>query len=227
MEKQALVRLSRTDFGGTERRINPPCILYASSDWVLMGMRAEVLAGVAVLACVPIALVVASFMGVLPSLSEAVGQVIIAVIPAMIVGGASLIWFGRKPDEQELSRKRDIHAAIKEWVESFPNVYNPYPLAAKPPELSVEIENCLSRKYPSIWVDVERLRDKYSELLQIESGNFPDEFYQDVNGRRTLYMEAVEGRKLSMKDQLAAMERQLREEIGREIVERHFIRLKC
>jgi hypothetical protein len=194
---------------------------------VVATVRTSVWVGIALIACAPFTLLIGNLLGLLPNLAGTIQIIIISLVPTMIVSGGSLIWLGRKPDEQELSRKRDIHAAIKEWVESSPNVANPYPLAARPPELGVEIENCLSKKYPSIWGDVQKLRGKRSELLLIESGSFPDEFWENVNGREILHMDAIEGRKLSIRDQLVTMERQVREQIGREIVERHFTELKC
>lgn len=192
-------------------------------------MRAEVWAGVGVWACIPFTLVVASFMRVLPNLTETIGQVIIAVIPAMIVGGASLIWFGRKPDEQELSRKRDIHAAIKKWVElptvKFRDRRDVLPLAEEPPELAVEIEQCLNRKYQStIYASLQKFRQEYHEWKDTDSSV---RFTKVENGKTIIDYRNVLRYDDSTCRNLLSLHDQLGKQIKSEIVDKHSTRLKC
>ena len=144
-------------------------------------MRIATIVGIALIVCAPFALLIGNLLGLITNLTDTIQIVIVSLVPAMIVSGASLIWLARKPDEQELRRREDIHGAIKKWLESKQDVY---PLVVKPPELTVEIENCLSRKYRSIWADIQELRRKHCELLAIESGKYSDEFWDEINGVR-------------------------------------------
>jgi hypothetical protein len=191
-------------------------------------MRTEVWAGVAVWACIPLALVAAFFTRMLPNLTEAIGQVIIAVIPAMIVGGASLIWFGRKPDTQELSRKQDIHNAIKKWIEipvaEFEDKSGVLPLAEKPPELAAEIEKCLKQKYQSIYTNLQKLRQDHHEWKDTESYS---RFSRVEDGRTIISIDLVRDYDKGMAWKLRRAHSRLAEQIKSEIVEKHFTRFKC
>jgi len=175
-------------------------------------MRAQVCGGIVLIIIALLALLIRNFLGLFPNMTETIRIILIALIPAMITSGGSLVWLGRKPDEQEVTRKRDIHAAIKTWVESSQKALAPYSLAAKAPELSLEVENCLSKKYPPIWSGVLELRHKRDEFLKLAPN--------DLSG-------AVNGRKLAMQHDIEAMQGQLVQRINSEILEKHFTRLKC
>ena len=91
-------------------------------------------------------------------------------------------------------------------------------------ELAVEIEKCLSRKYPSIWADLQEFRKKHAELKALRIG----EFLVQKDGKvTTFHLSAFEARKGSMRHQLLAMQRQLVQRMNLEIIEKHFTRLKC
>jgi len=129
-------------------------------------------------------------------------------------------------------RRKAIWEAIKEWVEppsnKLPSQQDPLPLAGKPPKLAAEIEECLSRNYPSIWADVEELKRKHAELMAIKDGKIPDEFWEGrANEVPTLRLDLVLAREASLRAQLAEMQRQLIQRINSEILERHYTRLKC
>jgi hypothetical protein len=191
--------------------------------------RTEVYMGIFVLViCTPTILVIAFLAGVLPDLNATIGQIIISVVPAMIVGGASLIWFGRKPDAQELSRKQDIHGAIKKWVElpvaAFDYKSGTLPLAEKPPELAAEIEECLSRKYPSIHTNLQKFRQDYREWQDTESSS---KFTTVEDGRTVINIDYVRAYDNEMAWKLTRAHGQLAEQFNSEIVDKHFTRLKC
>ena len=80
----------------------------------------------------------------------------------------------RKQELEEIDRRRrDTYDAIKKWVElpitRFHDKQDTLPLAEKALERSVEIEECLSRNYPSIWRNLKKLRQEYHEWKSTDS----------------------------------------------------------
>ena len=133
---------------------------------------------------------------------------------------------------EEIDRDRQaIYEAIKEWIQppqipwQIRSQQEPPYLGEKFPKYAQKIDGCLSRNYPTIWVDLQKFRNRYAELMALEI-TIPDEFWEEINGVRTLHMTLLEARKESMRRQLVAMQRQLIQQINLEIVEKHDTELK-
>jgi hypothetical protein len=192
-------------------------------------MRTQVWLGFAIVAAAPVLLAISYISGMIVNLTSAVEGVIVVIVAAMLISGCSLIWNGRKPDEQANQRKEDIWKAIKEWVElpstGFGGQPDPLPLAEKPPNLAVEIEDCLNRNYPSIWANMREFRRVHAELVAIRKN--PQEFWEKIDGRMTLHYGLLLARENSIHHQLAQMQRELIQQLKSEILEKHYTRLKC
>lgn len=149
-----------------------------------------------------------------------------AVIIAAVIG--AIVVVAKRRDDTRRRRKKDVWDAIKEWVEltKSHDQQDAFPLAEKPPILAMEIVECLSRKYPSIWADMQQFRTKYEELMAIKAGNVPEELYEEIDGRRTLHYDLLLAREDSLRHQLSAMQRQLIQRLNSEILEKHSARLK-
>jgi hypothetical protein len=102
-------------------------------------MRTEVCLGIALSVGAPVVLAISYSLGVIPNLTTTIEQIIILTVTAMLASGASLIWTGRKPDEQANLRREEIWKAIGEWVElpstGFRGQPDPLPLAENPPKI--------------------------------------------------------------------------------------------
>jgi len=124
-------------------------------------------------------------------------------------------------------RRKSIWEAIKEWVELSSTQQDTFSLAETPPKLAVEVEECLSQNYPSIWADRQEFRSKCGELKDMKEGKIPEEFWEEIDGRRTLHYDLVLAREDVTRRQLAAMQRQLIRGLNSEILGKHSTRLKC
>jgi hypothetical protein len=134
---------------------------------------------------------------------------------------------------EEIDRdRRTIYDAIREWVQP-PQVRwqigkqeEPLYLGERVPRHAQKIDDCLTRNYPEIWVDLQRFRSKYTELMDLET-NIPDEFREEINGVTNLRLDLLDARKGSMHRQLVAIQRQVIRQINLEIVEKLDTGLKC
>jgi hypothetical protein len=134
---------------------------------------------------------------------------------------------------EEIDRdRRAIYEAIKEWIQPPPTRWQiggqqePLYLGEKLPRYPQKIDGCLSRNYPLIWADLQEFRNKYAELMALRT-SIPEEFWEEINGVRTLHLRLLEARENSMRHQLLAMQRQLVQQINIEIVEKLDTELKC
>jgi len=190
-------------------------------------MRTQVLVGLALIVCAPFTLLLGNLSGLIPNLADTIQIVIVSLVPAMIVSGASLIWLGRQPDEQELRRKEDIHGAIKRWNETpfggFRKKTDTLPLAEKAPELAVEIEKCLTH-YQSIYANLQKLRQQYHEWKDTDS---TDRFTRVENGKTIIDLRLVNAYDDSMCRRLLLSHSQLIEQIKSEILDKHYTSLKA
>jgi hypothetical protein len=178
-------------------------------------MHRQVL-GLIVIIGAPVVLLVCYYLGFVSNLSVASEKIIIGIVTAMIVGGVSLIWRGQEADEKDNRRREDIWKAIGEWVSQPSYDYSPgvgrvyeFPLAREPPNLSVEIEDCLRKNYSSIWNDIEELRRKYA-ARQAPGAKV---------GMGTAIKDALDG--------LVGLESRIRQELKSEILDKHYTQLKC
>jgi hypothetical protein len=123
-------------------------------------------------------------LAVIPNLTATIEQIIVLAATAMLASGASLIWTGRRPDEQSNFGRDAIWNAIKTWVElpitRFHDKQDVLLLAEKPPRLAMEIGECLSRSYPSLWSTLQKLRQEYREWKDTDSSA---KFTKFVEGR--------------------------------------------
>jgi hypothetical protein len=134
---------------------------------------------------------------------------------------------------EEIDRdRRAIYEAIKEWIQppqtrwQIGGQQEPLYLGEKIPKHAQKIDDCLSRNYHPIWADLQEFRNKYAELMALRI-SIPEEFWEEINGVRTLHLRLVEARESSMRSQLVAMQRQLIQQINLEIVEKLDTELKC
>jgi len=152
-------------------------------------------------------------------------MIVIPIIVSSLITGAAFLL---RSSEADYRRKRDIWEAIRKWVElpdtPFRGQRDTLPLAEKPPELADGVEGCLKRKYPSIWADLQKLRQEYSEYKMT---NVSAKFTKDVNGRDIVNLEGVKAYDRSMCSSLKQLHDQLREHIKSEILDKHDTELKC
>jgi hypothetical protein len=180
--------------------------------------------------CTLIAVWAALFFGVLaiPQYVPSPWNCYLAVIITVGVLAFSAVYFGyvKGPDEQQLRRRENIHNAIKEWVDlpttRFCDQQDTLPLAEEPPESAREIEECLKRKYPSVWSNLEKLRQEYSEYK-----GHNENFIRYVNGRATVRTRDIDAYHYSRCKHLRELHDQLKEQITSEIIDLDYTRLKC
>jgi len=132
------------------------------------------------------------------------------------------------PDEQRDLRKERVWNAIKKWAElpvmRFEDKSHTLPLAEKPPELATAIEECLSRKYPSIYGNLQKLRQDYHEWKNTESSS---KLARVENGRTVINLDYVISYDKQRAWELARAHGQLAELIKSEILDKDHTRLKC
>lgn len=125
-------------------------------------------------------------------------------------------------------RKKEVWNAFQKWVQvpivRFRDQQDMLPLAEKPPDLAFELEECLKRNYPSVWADLQKLRQQYHAW---KNENVSDRFTRTVNGVTTVYIDAVRDYNERMLDRLLRLHSQLAEGIKSEILDKHHTRLKC
>lgn len=149
---------------------------------------------------------------------------------AFIILAATAGWSVTKKEsnEQDDSRKEDIWKAIKLWVEMpitrFRDKQDVLPLAEKPPELAVEIEECLSQNYPSVYACLQRLRQEYHDWKDTDSSA---RFTKVVEGRTIVNITDASKWDEFKREELIRMNSQLVEQIKSEILAKHHTRLKC
>jgi len=191
-------------------------------------MRTQVLVGVVSIICAPILLLVSHRLGAISDLHSASEAIIITIVAIMFTGGASLFWNGLKSDEQDNLRREAIWKAIKEWIElpiaRFRDKQDTLPLAEKPPELAVEIEECLSQNYPSVYACLQRLRQEYHDWKDTDSSA---KFRKVVEGRTIINLDYVIKWDEFKQRELMRLHSQLVEQIKSEILAKHHTRLKC
>jgi len=126
-------------------------------------------------------------------------------------------------------RKEAIWKAIKKWVElplpiRFHSQKDMLPLAEKPPELADEVEKCLKRKYPSIWANLQKLRQEYYGW---KNENVAERFTKYEGDRAIINITYVNQYNRSKCDHLLQLHCQLAKQIKSEILDKHYTRLKC
>jgi hypothetical protein len=189
-------------------------------------MRTPVWVGITLIVCAVLVLVVGSVSGLFPNLTETVQIVVVSLVPSMFVSGASLIWLGRKPDEQELRRKQDTFGAIERWNEtpfgSFRSRRDTLPLAESPPELGVDIDSCL-RHYPSVYANLQKLRTEYKDWKETDSVH---RFTTIENGIPTVNTSLVNSYDDDMCRRLVKSHHNLKAQMKSEILDKHYTSLK-
>jgi len=97
-------------------------------------------------------------------LSELTIAVVGTLVGVLLISAVTL-WISSDRADR---KKEKIWKAIEEWVNlpiaRFRYRDDTLPLAEKPPKLAYEIEECLRQKYPSLWNDLQKLRQEYHEL---------------------------------------------------------------
>ena len=117
--------------------------------------------------------------------------------------------------------------AIKKWVElpvtKFHNKQDTLPLAEKPPELAAGIEELLTRLYPSIHANLQKLRQEYSAWKNEDDSA---KFTNRVDGVANMSSNDVHGYNDSVRKRLLRLHSQIAEQIKHEILDKHHNRLK-
>lgn len=134
---------------------------------------------------------------------------------------------------EEIDReRRAIYEAIKEWIQPPPIPWQiggqreQLYLGAKLPKYPQRIDDCLSRNYPAIWDDLQEFRNKYAQLVSLDT-TIPEEFRERTDEGEIVKLYLLDARKESMRHQLFAMQRQVIQKIRQEIVEKLDTELKC
>lgn len=154
---------------------------------------------------------------------------IVIFVVAIVILGATALWSRTQETENEQVdlRKKAVWDAIKKWVEMpitrFRDQEDTLPLAEKPPELAVEIEECLKRKYPSIWGNLQKLKQEYHGW---KNEHVSDRFTENINGVPTIHIDMVHWYNESTCRRLVELHHQLAEQIKSEILEKYHTRLK-
>jgi hypothetical protein len=137
---------------------------------------------------------------------------------------AFLLSWSAKPNDT----KQDVWKAIKTWVElpivEFDDKRDELPLAESPPELATAIEECLSRRYPSLWADLQKFRQEYSGWKNVDSSA---KFMRVVDGRTIINLDDVIKWDEFKRRELMRMHSRLAEQIKSEILDKHHTQLKC
>ena len=117
--------------------------------------------------------------------------------------------------------------AIKRWVElpvtKFHNKHDTLPLAEKPPELAGGIEELLTRFYPSIYANLQKLRQEYSAW---KNENVSAKFTNRVKEVATMSSDDVHDYNDSVRKRLLRLHSQIAEQIKHDILDKHHNRLK-
>jgi hypothetical protein len=197
-------------------------------------MRTPFWVGIVLIVCAPFPLLIGTLSGSFlrnlsepfASLANTIQIVIVSLVPAMLMQGASLVWLGLKPDEQELKRKEDVFQAIKRWSETrfggFRDKNDTLPLAEKAPELATEIDKCLSH-YPSIYADLQKLRHEYREWKDTQTA---ERFTRVEKGKTIIDLRLVNSYDNDMCRRLLQSHHQLMRQIQSEILDKHYTTLK-
>ena len=118
-------------------------------------------------------------------------------------------------------------AAIKKWVElpitEFHDEQDTLPLAEKPPELASGIEEILTRLYPAIYSNLQKLRREYSAWKNMDVSV---KFTNHVDGVATIPRDDVHGYDDSARNRLLRLHSQIAEQIKSDILDKHHTRLK-
>jgi HEPN domain-containing protein len=181
------------------------------------------------------------------NLRDAVTVIVAELAVAAILFAFSRI-FGRESNPDELARKfavekqkleeidrnrKVVYEAIKEWIQPSQTQWQirgqqePLYLAEKPSKCAQKIDDCLSRNYSSIWVELQEFRIKYAELMALKL-NIPAEFLRQKDDKVIeFHIIDLEARRASIRGPLLAIQRQLVRQINSEIVEKGDTDLKC
>jgi hypothetical protein len=130
--------------------------------------------------------------------------------------------------EVEQDRKEAIWMAIKKWVElpitRFRDKQDVLPLAEKAPDYADEINECLSRHYPLLWTNLQKLRQDYHDWKSADSAA---RFTRIDEGRTVINIDyARKWDELRIRE-LLQLHSQLAEQIKSEILAKYHTRLKC
>lgn len=137
---------------------------------------------------------------------------------------------GGKTDsgEQADLRKREVWNAFQKWVQlpivRFRDQQDMLPLAEKPPDLAFELEECLRRNYSTIWDNLQELRQQYHAW---KNENISDRFTKIEDGHTIIDLRYILAYNESVCNKLVALHGQLGKQIGSEILDKHYTRLKC
>jgi hypothetical protein len=173
-------------------------------------MRNQVWLGFALIIATPFLVIICYKAGLIVNVVSVTEGIIATITATMIIGGISLIWKGRKPNDQ---RKKEIWYAIKEWVESQTQVgfgVNRGPrdflLKTEAPHLAAEIDACLVKHYATVWSTLQEFRAKYSMSTRSVTSN-------------GIAIDTIGG--------LTGLNARLITELKSEILDKHYTRLKC
>jgi len=184
--------------------------------------------GIALIILAPVVLFASYCFGVITNLSPLIENILAAIVTVMFTTGCALLYYGPRVNEQEILKKERIWKAIQGWVTlpitRFRDQQDTLPLAEKPPELADEIYECLRKRYPSIWTNLQNLRQECSGW---KNENVSERFTEYVNGVPTIHIDLVRWYKESTCSRLAELHRQLAEQIKSEILDKDHTRLKC
>jgi len=184
--------------------------------------------GIALIVLAPAIPVAFYYFGVITNLSSLVENILGAIVVGMFTTGCAFLYYGPRANEQEILKKERIWKAVQAWVAlpitDFRHQQDTLPLAEKPLELADEIHECLRRKYPSIWSNLEKFRQEYSGW---KNENVSERFTETINGVPTVYINMIHSYNESKCRTLKELHNQLAEQIRSEILAKDHTRLKC
>jgi hypothetical protein len=132
------------------------------------------------------------------------------------------------PDDNAIRRKERLRSAIKEWVDlpvkGFRDKRDTLPLVENPPTMPVQVEECIERKYPSIWEDLQRLRRQCSEW---KHENASKRFTRQIDGQSVVYADALTEYNKSEPARLLLVHDAVKKRIELEILGKDSSHLKC
>jgi len=179
--------------------------------------------GITLIVLAPVIPVAFYCLGVITNLSSLVENILGAIVVGMFTTGCAFLYYGPRANEQEILRKERVWKVIQEWV-ALPATQDILPLAEKPPTLADEIHECLRKKYPSIWANLQKLRQEYSEWKNIDHS---ERFRKTIGDTEFVNLNARNAYEKSERSRLKVLHSQLVEQIKSDILAKDHVRLKC
>jgi len=184
--------------------------------------------GISLIVLAPVIPIASYCLGVITNLSSLVENILGAIVVGMFTTGCAFLYYGPRANEQEILRKERVWKAIQAWVAlpitDFRHQQDTLPLAEKPPELADEVHECLRKKYPAIWTNLQKLRQEYREW---KNEHVSDRFTERINGVPTIHINMVHSYNESICRRLKELHDQLKERIKSDILAKDHTRLKC